>query len=168
MGSRPAPGSGISPFSRQARDGEGGARGLARAAGHGEDFVERFPAAELDDARGGDCAEDRDRLASELGHRDRDLRLLHVRFEAGGELGFELLDGEAGGLDPSDQRQRDVAVGADEDWLVGEVEAFERADHDLVVGAEDIAGGTARWLPGAAERRRRPRQAAPSTKPPKI
>ena len=58
-----------------------------------------------------------------------------------GELGFELLDGEAGGFDPPDQRQRDVAVGADQDGLVAEVEAIERADEDLVVGAEDIAGG---------------------------
>src|ERR1039458_3994721 len=39
---------------QQADDGDGGTRGLARAAGQGEDFGEGFAAAELDDAGGCD------------------------------------------------------------------------------------------------------------------
>src|ERR1019366_1768197 len=107
----------------------------------GEDFVEGFAAAKLDDTGGGNGAEIGDGLAAEVGDGDGDLRFQHVLFEAGGELGFELLDGEAGGFDPPDERQGDVAVGSDEDGLVGEVESFEGADEDLVVGAKDVAEG---------------------------
>ena len=147
----------MGPFSEQADDGDGGTGGFARAAGHGEDLVEGFAAAELDDAGGGDGAEDGDGLAAEFGDGDGDLRVLDVGFEAGGELGFELLDGEAGGFEAADEGEGDIAVDADEDGLITEVEALEGADEDLVVGAEDIAGGGGRggW-PGAAGRRRRP------------
>src|ERR1035437_2808852 len=141
-----------------ARDGDGGSGSFARSAGHGEDFVEGFPAAKLDDAGGGDGAENGDGLAAEVGDGDRDLRLQHVLFEAGGELGFELLDGEAGGFDPPDERQGDVAVGSDEDGLVGEVESFEGADEDLVVGAEDVAGGGRRRCLGEGHRGEEERQ----------
>ena len=55
---------------QQADDGDGGTRGLARAASHGEDFVEGLAAAKLDDAGGGDGAEDGDGLAAEFGHGD--------------------------------------------------------------------------------------------------
>src|ERR1019366_8506378 len=129
---------------RQADDGNGGTRGLTRTASHGKNFVEGFAAAELDDARSCDGAENGDGLAAEFSHGDRDLRLLHVGFKAGVQLGFELLDGKTGGLDPSDQRQGDVAVGSDEDGLVTDIEAIERADQDLVVGAEHVAGGGGR------------------------
>src|ERR1017187_9725497 len=37
-----------------ARDGDGGSGSFARSAGHGEDFVEGFAAAKLDDTGGGD------------------------------------------------------------------------------------------------------------------
>src|ERR1035438_3404159 len=126
---------------RQSDDGNGGTRGFARAAGHGKDFVERLPATELEDAWGADGAEDRDGLAAELGYGDRDLWLLHVGFSAQSAPRAELLDGKAGGFDPPDHRQRDVAVGSDEDGLVARIEAVERPDYDLVVGAEDIARG---------------------------
>jgi hypothetical protein len=84
------------------------------------------------------------RLAAEFGDGDRNLRLLDVDFEAAGELGFELLDGEAGGFDAADEREGDVAVGADEEGLVADIETLEGADGDLIVGAEDRAGGGGR------------------------
>src|ERR1017187_5722730 len=141
-----------------ARDGDGGSGSFARSAGHGEDFVEGFAAAKLDDAGGGDGAENGDGLAAEVGDGDGDLRFQHVLFEAGGELGFELLDGEAGGFDPPDERQGDVAVGSDEDGLVGEVETFEGADEDLVVGAEDVAGRGRRRCLGEGNRAKEERE----------
>src|ERR1035441_3287087 len=108
-----------------ARDGDGGSGSFARSAGHGEDFVEGFAAAKLDDTGGGDGAENGDGLAAEVGDGDGDLRFQHVLFEAGGELGFELLDGEAGGFDPSDEGQGDVAGGSAGDGLLTAGESFE-------------------------------------------
>ena len=59
-------------------------------------------AAKLYDPGAGDGAEDGDGLAAEFGDRDGELRVFHVGFQAGDELGFELLDGEAGCLYPAD------------------------------------------------------------------
>src|SRR5437870_590462 len=57
---------------------------------------------ELIHAGRGYGAQNRDRLAAELDDGDGDLRLQDVLAEAGGELGFEVLDGEPGGFDATD------------------------------------------------------------------
>ena len=68
------------------------------ATGEGEDLEEVLAALELMDAGGGDGAEQADGLAAKLADGDGDLGVLDEGLQALDELGFELLDGEAGGL----------------------------------------------------------------------
>ena len=121
VGSTFAPGSGISPLCRGRVTVRIEPAVSLRPAGHGEDFVKRLPAPELNYTGFRDCTEDRYRLAPELGHRHRNLRLLDELLESGVQFRFELLDGQAARLDSSDHRQCDVPVRADEDWLVAEI-----------------------------------------------
>ena len=70
----------------------------AKAAGKREDLEEIFLALELMHAWGLDLAEDGDRLAAHFGEVNRDIGFDQIFLKASGDGGFELLSGEAAGL----------------------------------------------------------------------
>jgi hypothetical protein len=94
----------------------------------------------LNHSRLSDCAKDGDRLAAEIRHRHGNLGILHVLLEAGVQLRFELFNREAAGLDPSNERQRNVSVHANQEGLLGNFRGVDGVDHNLVIRPEDIPG----------------------------
>ena len=123
------------------RDPNGAAGIGVESAGEGEDLEEGFAAADLVDAGGAYGAEDGDRLAAELGDENRDGGGLEDGCELFDQLGFQLLDRQAAGVDAADNGQVDIAAHIDADGLVGDLFNIDDADDQLVIGAEDVSGG---------------------------
>src|ERR1019366_8366790 len=88
-----------------------------------------------------DGADEGDGLAAELEDSDGDFGLLDVFAEARDNFGFELFDGEAGGLYAAGEGKADVTAHIDADGLIAEFLAFEGVDGDLIVGSEEVGGG---------------------------
>jgi len=105
---------------------------------HGEDLVEGLAAAELDDAGGGEAPKTETGLAAEFGDGGR-------RFAAPDVVLRRLVNSvraarrEAGGFDAADEGEVILPL-VPMRRLIAESRPSRR-DGDLIVGAEDIAGG---------------------------
>src|SRR5206468_579703 len=85
------------------------------------------------------CAQNGDRLASELGDGNGDVGVLDILLEAVAEPALEFDGRKSGGLNAANQWQMDVAAQVDAQGLGGNLFDVSGLQSDLVIWPEHIA-----------------------------
>jgi len=113
----------------------------AEAASEGENFEEILLTLKLMDSGRLDFPQDRNGLAAHFGQVNRDVGSDEIFLQPRRDGGFELLCGQAAGLNTAYQKEIDVPLHVDGNGFVVNFLDFRNADENMVAGPERVGVG---------------------------